>query len=69
MHGPHAQVVIRFTPDSLADYTDEVVVDTALARFAVPLRAHRPPPLLTLLQVGHRALMEASSLYKQAIVW
>jgi hypothetical protein len=49
------QVVIRFTPDSLADYDDEFVVDTAENRFSVALKARRPPPALTLppeLHVG-----------------
>lgn len=42
------QVYIRFTPDSLADYDDLFVVDTATSRFSIPLKARRPPPMLTL---------------------
>lgn len=43
-----AEVTVNFTPDSLADYDDELVVDTQLGQLRVPLRGRRPPPQLTL---------------------
>eukprot|EP00798_Chlamydomonas_sp_ICE-L_P024309 gene24309-9913_t len=46
--GMAAEVIIRFCPDSLADFDDNFTVDTALARFLVPIQARRPPPSLNL---------------------
>ncbi len=46
-------MVIRFTPDSLADYNDELLVTTSgeEQQLHVALTAHRPPPKLTLPEV------------------
>jgi hypothetical protein len=43
-----AELTVRFTPDSLGDYDDLLVVTTQLGRLEVPLRGRRPPPALTL---------------------
>eukprot|EP00955_Chlamydomonas_euryale_P021016 222594-Chlamydomonas_euryale.AAC.1 len=48
--GMAAELTLRFCPDSLADYDDAFVVDTAEARFSVQVQARRPPPSLTLPQ-------------------
>ena len=49
--GMHAEVTVRFCPDSLADYEDSFVVETASSRISVALVARRPPPVLTLEEV------------------
>jgi len=46
--GMAVEVALRFTPDSLADYGDVLLVVTQLGRLEVPLRGRRPPPVLTL---------------------
>ncbi|XRB18068.1 flagellar associated protein [Pseudoscourfieldia marina] len=46
--GMKCQVTVRFCPDSLADYDDSFYVVTEVSKFAVPIKARRPPPSLTL---------------------
>eukprot|EP00794_Sanderia_malayensis_P003460 gene3460-3956_t len=47
--GMSCQYCIRFAPDSLADYDDTLKVETTFAEpLLIPIRAHRPPPNLTL---------------------
>lgn len=46
--GMCAEVELHFTPDSLADYDDELIVLTQHGRLQLPLRGRRPPPVLTL---------------------
>lgn len=59
--GMAAQLTIRFTPDSLADYDDFVIVETPGAPvLKLPLLARRDPPVLTLQEVRiWRVLMYA----------
>ncbi|KAI8476325.1 MAG: hypothetical protein J3K34DRAFT_512165 [Monoraphidium minutum] len=49
--GMAAEMTVKFTPDSLADYDDVVVVASQLGRLEVPLRGRRPPPALGLPDV------------------
>uniref|UniRef100_A0A672HDS9 DLEC1 cilia and flagella associated protein n=1 Tax=Salarias fasciatus TaxID=181472 RepID=A0A672HDS9_SALFA len=50
--GMSCKYTLRFAPDSLADYTDFLVVETQTEHlFAVPIEAARPPPVLTLPRV------------------
>jgi hypothetical protein len=54
-----AEATICFTPDSLADYTDALVLVTPKGQLQVPVLGRRPPPALTLpdiLDVGHVVL-------------
>lgn len=44
--GVHAEVRIRFTPDSLANFSDKMTVMTEHGEIAVPLTANRIPPVL-----------------------
>lgn len=46
--GMHAEVRVRFAPDSLADFDDFLVVQTEFDSFPIPLKARRRPPCLTL---------------------
>jgi hypothetical protein len=46
--GLAADVAVCFTPDSRADYTDSLVVDSPGGRFEVPLLGRRRHPKLTL---------------------
>jgi hypothetical protein len=46
--GMHAEVRVRFAPDSLADFDDFLVVQSEFDSFPVPLKARRRPPCLTL---------------------
>ena len=48
--GMHVNLILRFAPDSLADYSDAFTIDTELARFTVPLTATRTLPALSLPQ-------------------
>ena len=53
--GMSLRVLIRFEPDSLADYEDELRVVSEIGEVSVRLRATRDPPVLTLpdqLDVG-----------------
>ena len=57
--GMTAEATICFTPDSLADYTDALVLITPKGQLQVPVLGRRPPPALTLpevLDVGHVVL-------------
>ena len=47
---PH-QVRVRFSPDSLADYDDFLMIQTEKDAFPLPLLARRSPPCLTLPHV------------------
>jgi len=38
---------IRFVPDSMCDYTDQLTVETLTSPIHVPIHARRPPPVLT----------------------
>ncbi|KAA0704760.1 Deleted in lung and esophageal cancer protein 1 [Triplophysa tibetana] len=50
--GMSCQYTVRFTPDSLADYEDVLVVETQSPYpLIIPVEAHRPPPILTLPSV------------------
>ncbi|XP_056594485.1 deleted in lung and esophageal cancer protein 1 isoform X2 [Triplophysa dalaica] len=50
--GMSCQYTVRFTPDSLADYEDALVVETQSPYpLIIPVEAHRPPPILTLPSV------------------
>ncbi|RDD40948.1 Deleted in lung and esophageal cancer protein 1 [Trichoplax sp. H2] len=55
--GLACQVEITFTPDSLADYDDEIIVKSQNGLvLAIPLQGRRPPPVLSLtatLDCGH----------------
>ncbi|KAK9953364.1 hypothetical protein ABG768_017362 [Culter alburnus] len=47
--GMSCQYMVRFAPDSLADYEDALVVETQLPYpLIIPIEARRPPPILTL---------------------
>uniref|UniRef100_A0A671SG08 DLEC1 cilia and flagella associated protein n=1 Tax=Sinocyclocheilus anshuiensis TaxID=1608454 RepID=A0A671SG08_9TELE len=47
--GMSCQYMVRFAPDSLADYEDVLVVETQLPYpLIIPLEARRPPPILSL---------------------
>nr|XP_055038196.1 deleted in lung and esophageal cancer protein 1 isoform X1 [Misgurnus anguillicaudatus] len=47
--GMSCQYMVRFAPDSLADYEDILVVETQSPYpLIIPVEAHRPPPILTL---------------------
>ncbi|ROK23379.1 Deleted in lung and esophageal cancer protein 1 [Anabarilius grahami] len=47
--GMSCQYMVRFAPDSLADYEDALVVETQLPYpLIIPIEAQRPPPILTL---------------------
>ena len=48
--GMACQVNIQFSPDSLSDYDDYIVVVSDLNRFQVPIKAFRPPPELSIPQ-------------------
>ncbi len=54
--GMYVDITVTFTPDSLADYDDTIIIDTPAAAaapaatLAIPLLARRPPPQLTLPQ-------------------
>lgn len=51
--GMAAEVTIRFTPDSLADYDDALVIDTpGCMGMHLPLLARRDAPVLTLEEVS-----------------
>lgn len=40
--------MVRFAPDSLADYEDVLVVETQLPYpLIIPIEARRPPPILS----------------------
>lgn len=46
--GMSCKYMLRFAPDSLADYKDFIVVEAqAEDPFVVPVEAWRPPPILT----------------------
>lgn len=46
--GMSCQYMVRFAPDSLADYEDALVVETQLPYpLIIPIEARRPPPILT----------------------
>ncbi|XP_051737688.1 deleted in lung and esophageal cancer protein 1 isoform X2 [Ctenopharyngodon idella] len=50
--GMSCQYMVRFAPDSLADYEDALVVETQLPYpLIIPIEARRPPPILTLSAV------------------
>uniref|UniRef100_A0A3B4UY15 DLEC1 cilia and flagella associated protein n=1 Tax=Seriola dumerili TaxID=41447 RepID=A0A3B4UY15_SERDU len=50
--GMSCKYMVRFAPDSLADYEDFIVVETqAEDLLVVPIAAARPPPILTLPRV------------------
>ena len=49
--GLNAEVRVRFSPDSLADYDDFIMVQTEVGSFPLPLLARRTPPCLTLPHV------------------
>ncbi|KAK2859516.1 hypothetical protein Q5P01_004136 [Channa striata] len=50
--GMSCKYMVRFAPDSLADYEDFIVVETQAEHlFVVPITAQRPPPILTLPRV------------------
>lgn len=54
-----AEVSVCFTPDTLGDYSDALVVESLLGRFEVRLQGSRPHPHLTLeeeLQVSATCL-------------
>ncbi|XP_038149593.1 deleted in lung and esophageal cancer protein 1 [Cyprinodon tularosa] len=55
--GLSCKYTLRFTPDSLGDYEDFIMVETDSEQpLKVPIKAHRPPPVLTLPRVvdcGH----------------
>ena len=44
--GVHAEVRIKFTPDSLANFSDQFMVVTEKGTISVPLNAHRTAPVL-----------------------
>lgn len=44
--GVHAEVRVKFTPDSLASFSDQMTVVTEQGTFAVRLSASRTPPVL-----------------------
>ncbi|RXN09899.1 deleted in lung and esophageal cancer 1-like protein [Labeo rohita] len=47
--GMSCQYMVRFAPDSLADYEDVLVVETQLPYpLIIPIEARRPPPILSL---------------------
>jgi len=48
--GLHCAVLVRFAPDSLADYDDSLEVSTDVGPLTVPLRGRRHPPSLTLVR-------------------
>ncbi|KAM6900472.1 deleted in lung and esophageal cancer protein 1 [Xenentodon cancila] len=50
--GMSCKYALSFTPDSLGDYKDFIVVETpAESVLVVPIEARRPPPILTLSRV------------------
>nr|XP_040023595.1 deleted in lung and esophageal cancer protein 1 isoform X1 [Gasterosteus aculeatus aculeatus] len=50
--GMSCKYTVRFAPESLGDYEDQIAVEThAGQRFWVPVAARRPPPILTLPRV------------------
>nr|XP_020458002.1 deleted in lung and esophageal cancer protein 1 isoform X2 [Monopterus albus] len=50
--GMSCKYMVRFAPDSLADYEDFIVVETQAEHlFVVPIVARRPPPILSLPRV------------------
>ncbi|XP_006890716.1 PREDICTED: deleted in lung and esophageal cancer protein 1 [Elephantulus edwardii] len=50
--GMTCQYIVQFAPDCLGDFDDCILVDTqATQPLRIPLRARRPPPVLTLPQV------------------
>ncbi|RVE58808.1 hypothetical protein OJAV_G00197420 [Oryzias javanicus] len=50
--GMSCKYSLRFTPDSLSDYKDFLVVETQAEEvLLVPIQAERPPPILTLPRV------------------
>ena len=49
--GLNAEVRVRFSPDSLADYDDFLMIQTEVDAFPLPLLARRSPPCLTLPHV------------------
>uniref|UniRef100_A0A671RCN3 DLEC1 cilia and flagella associated protein n=1 Tax=Sinocyclocheilus anshuiensis TaxID=1608454 RepID=A0A671RCN3_9TELE len=50
--GMSCQYMVRFTPDSLADYEDVLIVEMQLPYpLIIPIEAHRPPPILSLPSV------------------
>ena len=51
--GMAAAVMLRFTPDTMADAADTLIIDGDMSRLEVPLRAVRPPPRLSLPQQLH----------------
>ncbi|XP_041824653.1 deleted in lung and esophageal cancer protein 1 [Melanotaenia boesemani] len=55
--GMSCKYMLRFAPDSLANYKDFIVVETQAEKLlVVPIEARRPPPILTLprvLNCGH----------------
>uniref|UniRef100_A0A8C1K7E1 DLEC1 cilia and flagella associated protein n=1 Tax=Cyprinus carpio TaxID=7962 RepID=A0A8C1K7E1_CYPCA len=47
--GMSCQYMVRFAPDSLADYEDVLVVETQMPYpLIIPIEARRPPPILSL---------------------
>jgi len=38
---------VRFLPDALCDYRDELIVESLTTPLVVPVHASRPPPVLT----------------------
>ncbi|KAM8823094.1 deleted in lung and esophageal cancer protein 1 isoform 2-T2 [Spinachia spinachia] len=50
--GMSCKYTVRFAPESLGDYEDQIAVEThPRQRFWVPMAARRPPPILTLPRV------------------
>ncbi|XP_051543723.1 deleted in lung and esophageal cancer protein 1 homolog [Myxocyprinus asiaticus] len=48
--GMSCQYMVRFAPDSLADYEDILVMETQSPYpLIIPVEAHRPPPILTFI--------------------
>jgi hypothetical protein len=50
--GMWAELQLGFAPESLADHDDCLLLDWQGGRLRVPLRARRPPPVLTLPEVS-----------------
>lgn len=67
--GVHGEVRIKFTPDSLADFSDELTVITEKGAIAVPLIAHRDPPMLEMEScVSFGAVYVGNSVTREVVV-
>lgn len=67
--GVHAEVRIKFTPDSLANFSDQFMVVTEKGKIAVPLNANRTAPVLDMdSNVDLGAVYVGNTIKRQVVV-